>query len=78
MCSLYTTARNTNGWPMRLFYGMIESTALNAFVIFTKNVPKFREQKKQAQKLLKELALALIIPHARQILEVQQTVKDVK
>ena len=24
MCSLYTTARKTNRWPMRLFYGMIE------------------------------------------------------
>jgi len=28
MCSLYTTARKTNHWPMRLFYGMIDSAAL--------------------------------------------------
>ena len=41
MCSLCTTARKTNRWPMRLFYGIIDSTALNALVIFTKNIPKF-------------------------------------
>jgi len=65
MCSLYTTARKTHRWPMRLFYGIIDSAALNAFVIFTENVPKFVEHKKEKrQKFLKELALALIIPHA--------------
>ena len=32
MCSLYTTARKTNRWPMRLFYGIIDSAALNAFL----------------------------------------------
>jgi hypothetical protein len=59
---------------MRLFYGMIDGAALNAFVIFTKNVPKFGAHKKdKQQKFLKEQALALIIPHARQRLEVQQT-----
>jgi hypothetical protein len=57
---------------MRLFYGMIDSAALNAFVIFTEKVPNFGEHKKdKQQKFLKELAPALIIPHARQRLEVQ-------
>jgi len=64
---------------MRLFYGIIDSAALNAFVIFTENVPNFGENKKEKrQKFLKELALALIIPHARQRFEVQQTPQDVK
>jgi hypothetical protein len=59
---------------------MIDSAVLNAFVIFTENMPNFREYKKdKRKKLLKELALALIIPHARQrLLEVQQTLQDVK
>jgi hypothetical protein len=59
---------------------MIDSTALNAFVIFTENMPNFGEYKKDKHKnFLKELALALIIPHARQrLLEVQQTLQDVK
>ena len=79
MCSLYTTTRKTNHWPMRLFYGIIESTALKAFVIFTENVLSFGEHtKEKQQKFLKELALDLIIPHARQRFEVQQTLQDVK
>jgi len=79
MCSLYTTARKTNRWPIRLFYGIIDSAVFNAFVIFTENVPNFGDHKKEKrQKFLKELALALIIPHARQSFEVQQTPQDVK
>ena len=79
MCSLYTTARKRNRWPMRLFYGIIDSAALNSFVIFTENLPNFGERKKEnRQKFLKVLALALIIPHACQRLEVQQTPQDVK
>jgi hypothetical protein len=76
MCSLYTMARKTNCWSMRLFYGII---ALNAFVIFTENVPNFAEHKKEKrQKFLKELTLAVIIPQVRQRFEVQQTPQDVK
>ena len=64
---------------MRLFYGIIDRAALNAFVIFTENVPNFGKHKKEErQKFLKELALALIIPHARQSFEVEQTPQDVK
>ena len=71
MCSLYTTARRTNRWPLRFFYGIIDSAALNAFVIFTEYVPNFGEHKKEKrQKFLKELALALIFPHAHQRFEV--------
>jgi len=47
MCSLYTTARKTNCWPMRLFYGIIYSGASNAFVSFSENVPNFGEHKKE-------------------------------
>ena len=43
MCRLYITARKTSRWTMRLFYGIIDSAALNAFVIFTENVPSFGE-----------------------------------
>jgi hypothetical protein len=79
MCNLYTTARKTNRWPRRLFYGMIDSAALNVFVISTENVPSFGEHTKdKRQKFLKELALALIILHACKRLEVQQAPQDVK
>jgi len=35
---------------MRLFYGMIDSAALNAFAIFAENVPNFGEHKKTSDK----------------------------
>ena len=64
---------------MSLFYRIIDSATLNAFVIFAENVLNIGERKKEnRQKFLKELALALIIRHARQRLEVQQTTQDVR
>ena len=54
------------------------TAALNAFVIFTEIMPNFGAHKDKRQKFLKELVLALIIPHASQRLEVQQTPQDVK
>jgi hypothetical protein len=57
---------------MRLFYGIIDSSALFALVIFTENLSNFGEHKKEKrQKFLKELVLALIIPHACHSFEVQ-------
>jgi hypothetical protein len=46
MYGLHTTARKTNRWQMKFFNGMIDSAALNAFVIFTENAPNFGEHKK--------------------------------
>jgi len=50
MCSLYTTARKTNRWSMRLFYGMIDSAALNAFAIFSENAPNLEKIRKTSDK----------------------------
>ena len=50
MCSLYTMARKINSWPMRFFYGMIDSAALNAFVIFTEKCPTSENIRKTSDK----------------------------
>ena len=42
-CSLYTTTRKTNRWPMRIFYGIIDSTLVNAFVIMKKMTQVLQE-----------------------------------
>ena len=74
MCALYTTARKTNCWPMRVFYRIVESSALNALVIFTHNIPGFgRNRKDKRQKFLKELSESLIIPQAKRRLVTPQT-----
>jgi len=54
MCSLYTTARKTNRWPIRIFYGIIDSAALNAFVISPKMCPTLENIRKGSDKFLEE------------------------
>ena len=79
MCSLYTTARKTNRWPMKVFYGIVDSSALNAFVIFTHNVPGFGGNRKEKRlKFLKELFVLLIVPQAKRRLVTPQPPQVVK
>ena len=35
--ALFTTARKTNSWPMRLFHGMLDSFIVDAYVILLAN-----------------------------------------
>ena len=79
MCALYTTARKTNRWPMRIFYGIVDSSALNVFIIFTHNKPGFRRNRQdKRQKFLKELSKSLIVPQAKRRLATPQTPQAVK
>ena len=74
MCALYTTARKTNCWPMRVFYGIVDSFALNAFAIFTHNIPGFGENRKdKRKKFLKKLSKSLVFPQAKRRLVTPQT-----
>jgi len=34
LAKTYTTARVTNRWPMRLFYGMLDQARINAFILY--------------------------------------------
>ena len=79
MCALYTAAIKTNRWPMKVFYGMVDSSALNAYLIFTHIVPIFGEKRPNKQsKFLKELSISLIVPQAKPRLVAPQTPQDVK
>ena len=79
MCALYTTARKTNRWPMRIFYGIVDSSALTAFISFTHNKPGFRGNRQdKRQKFLKELSKSLIVPQAKRRLATPQTPQAVK
>ena len=79
MCTLYTTTRKTNRWLMRVFYAMIDSSALNAYLIFTHRVPVFvGKRPDKHSKFLKELAISLIVPHAKRRFVASQTPYIVK
>ena len=78
MCALYTTARKTNRWLIRVFYRIVDSTALNAFAIFTHNTPGFGgNRKEKRQKFLKKLSKSLIVPQAKRRLVTPQTLQVV-
>ena len=34
-CSIFTTARKPRRWPMRFFYGILDSSLVNAYAILT-------------------------------------------
>ena len=50
MCSLYNHGKKNKPLAKRPFYGIIDSAALNAFDIFTENVPNFENIRKRSDK----------------------------
>jgi len=81
LAKMYTTARISNRWTMRLFYGMLDQGAINAFVLYY-----LREdnEKIHRREFLKDLAFNLIQPYLRKRLEVptlrinlKKTIKEV-
>ena len=79
MCALYITARKINRWPTRIYHGIVDSSALNALVIFTHNTSDFGGNRKdKRQKILKELYKSLIFPQAKRRSVTPQTSQAVK
>lgn len=78
-CGLFTTARKTNRWPMRLFYGILDSSIVNAFVIMSANVEAVAAKRRdQRTYFMKSVARSLIKPYAQQRLHAIQTPKQVR
>ena len=78
-CGLFTTARKTNRWPMRLFYGILDCSIVNAFVIMLANVEAFAAKRRdQRTYFMKSVARSLIKPYAQQRLHAIQTPKQVR
>ena len=56
------------------FYGIVNTSALNAFAIFTHNTPGFGKNRKDIQqKFLNKLSKSLIVPQAKRRLVTPQT-----
>ena len=74
--ALFTTARKTNRWPMRLFYGMLDSFIVDAYVILLAKRPAYSSYSKDKRVyFMKSVASSLISLYAQQRLQPQQIPK---
>lgn len=63
MVGTYSCKRKTNRWPVALFSYMLDTSALNAYVVYTSIFPEWNENKSYKRRIyLKELAFELIKP----------------
>ncbi|XP_074034512.1 uncharacterized protein [Leptinotarsa decemlineata] len=67
LCHSYTTARKTNRWPMRVFYGMLDGSGINSMILLTFAKEDWAEKKTRTRRnFLKELGMSLVIPFLRE------------
>src|SRR5215469_8524374 len=66
MCSQYSCSRRKRRWPLCVFYGMLNATAINSYIIFSENAVKKGIRPKARRFFLTNLALQLIAPWAKQ------------
>nr|CAI5846771.1 unnamed protein product [Callosobruchus analis] len=68
ICHSKSTARRTNRWPLRVFYGMLDAGAVNAYVIYEANNVSAR--KSPRKKFLLQLANDLAKEYMKKRLEI--------
>ncbi|XP_061747885.1 piggyBac transposable element-derived protein 4-like [Nerophis ophidion] len=70
MVGTYTCKRQTQRWPMVLWYNIIDIATLNSYTFFTAQHPDFKSGITNARRIfLKELSKELVTPHMRSRLE---------
>lgn len=69
LCSLYTVARKTNRWPLRILYGMLDQAGVNSMILYYLNFKKNRASLSQQEGkilirrlFLRNLGLSLVKP----------------
>lgn len=69
LSSKYNVARNTRRWPMVIFYGLLNITGINAFVIYKSNAiirGKEADAKVERRIFLKTLAKSLLVDYMKE------------
>lgn len=64
MVGTFCSKRKVNRWPMALFCNILDVSAVNAFVVYTKMFPQYHIDEKASRRrlFLKELGTALVRP----------------
>lgn len=61
----YSCARTTKGWPLRVFFGMLNSDNTNSWIIRSENMMRRGSKPLERHKYIHVLALSLIVPWAQ-------------
>lgn len=79
LCQSYTTARKTGRWPLRVFYGMLDQSAINAMIIFSMANQEWKIDRTNSRRsFLKELGLNLVKPYMMERQKIPTLRKDLK
>jgi hypothetical protein len=66
MCSDMSCSRKTKRWPLCVFYGLLNITSINSYVVYSFNRGKIGEKPPTRKCYMKELYRELVQPHVQQ------------
>lgn len=75
LCSNYNCARNTQRWPMVVFYSSLNVAGINSLVLYGANNP---DTSLVRRSFLRKLAMSLVEPHLRLRIQVQSIPSRIK
>ncbi|XP_037940738.1 piggyBac transposable element-derived protein 4-like [Teleopsis dalmanni] len=70
MCSLMSCSRKTNRWPMAVFYGMLNISFINSYVIYCHNMISTNKKPLNRKEFMKVLSMSLTMPWMEQRQEI--------
>ena len=66
MCAIYSCNRSSQRWPLCIFYGMVNTACINAWVIHCANTSASGGKPLMRRKFMQELAKTFVKPWAQQ------------
>lgn len=78
MCSVMSCSRKTNRWPLCVFYGMINISCINSYVIYCHNASAMRQKQMIRRDFMKKLHTQLVEPWLKIRLEIRTMPTQVK
>lgn len=78
MCSSMSTNRTTNRWPMAVFYGMLNMSFVNSYIIHCHNKLSNKEKPLSRKNFMKKLSTDLTRPWMQQRLEAPTLKRSVR
>lgn len=75
LCATYSVSRNTNRWPMAVFYTLLNIAGINAYVVYKDNQ---NEEIKHRRHFIKYLALELTREHIQNRSQINSLPKEIR